>query len=666
MSWVNDAVHKRPFLTVILLLGTTLRTIGINNISPPGLAHDEVANWLINRSILDGNHAIYFTRAYGHEAGFHYLQTGSMMLFGDNTFALRLPSALAGILGIAVSFALIRKLFGRKTAVYATLIHALLFFPIFYSRLGLRAILLPVTAGLSAYYWLVAWGSPMGRLGEERLGDYSKARVARSRALSSLLPFTLAALFAGLSLNIYLAARALPIFYALWFVYLALTDWAIFRQKLWGILWFTAVFALLTTPLILFLQNNPDAEFRVAEVNEPLNRLLAGDFQPVLQNGFKLLGMFGLQGDPLWRQNVAFAPVFEPFVGLLFYIGLLLVIFRWRKPNHAFLLLWTAVSITPSLVTINAPSTIRIVLILPLLTAFPAIVIHSYTHLSTVIPNLSTDLGKIRGYILLTILFVYAVRSAWFTFYVWPVSDEVSFVWQAAFREIAAQLKATPESAMVSVAGWSADTLDSPTMTLLFDNNPPPISFFNPQDGTVILNGDGEDTAVYIPTILDLPQSPLTQLDIQTISETANSKQLSVTSDPHPCNTQHATCNLQPTTFGNQIQLTQIRFSSDNQPITYWQTLTTQQQPMRLFMQLLNENEEIIGEDYRWDNLDPQGLWFSHWQANARIIQAHTPNITEETHWLRIGIFNPYSCIPEPCENLETETNEPFILIPVR
>ena len=34
--------------------------------------HDEVAHWLINRDILAGEHAIYFSEAYGHEALYHY------------------------------------------------------------------------------------------------------------------------------------------------------------------------------------------------------------------------------------------------------------------------------------------------------------------------------------------------------------------------------------------------------------------------------------------------------------------------------------------------------------------------------------------------------------------------------------------------------------------
>ena len=62
--------------------------------------------------------------------------------------------------------------------------------------------------------------------------------------------FLLSAFFAGLSLNVYLAARALPIFYGIWILYLAITDWSTFRRKIWGILWFTAVLKKVTIPKI--------------------------------------------------------------------------------------------------------------------------------------------------------------------------------------------------------------------------------------------------------------------------------------------------------------------------------------------------------------------------------------------------------------------------------
>ena len=52
---------QRFLILFILLAAFGLRVIGIAGESPPGVAHDEVANWLIDRAILDeGNHAVLF------------------------------------------------------------------------------------------------------------------------------------------------------------------------------------------------------------------------------------------------------------------------------------------------------------------------------------------------------------------------------------------------------------------------------------------------------------------------------------------------------------------------------------------------------------------------------------------------------------------------------
>jgi len=191
-------------MVVVLLIAAFLRLYGLNNGSPPGLEHDEVAHWLINQEILDGNHSIYFSGAYGHEAGYHYLQSAFMVLLGDNALALRLPSAFLGLLVVAVSFALARRLFGLKAAVLSSSLLAVLFWPVFYSRLGLRAISLPLLSGLSAYFWWKGWGY---RSADDRLTDEQKKRLeAKSSSQSEsskrvLWYFALAGLLAGLLLH---------------------------------------------------------------------------------------------------------------------------------------------------------------------------------------------------------------------------------------------------------------------------------------------------------------------------------------------------------------------------------------------------------------------------------------------------------------------------------
>ncbi len=638
-------------LVGILLVAAALRLVGITQISPPGIEHDEVANWLIDRLILSGEHAIYFTRAYGHEAGYHYWQALLVALIGDNALALRLASSYLGLIGVAVSFVLARKLFGWQVGIVAMGITAVLFFPVFYSRLGLRAITLPVFSGLSAYFWWRGWAS-------------KKANHS----------FVLAGLFAGLSLYTYMAARAVPIFYGLFVAYLALFHWRMFKRRWRGVALFAFLFAVVAAPLTFYLLNNPGSEFRISELDAPLRALRAGDWRPVLTNALKILAMFGFVGDPLWRQGVAGMPVFGPVVALLFYLSLPLCLWRWRDARYGFLLLWLATAVIPSLVTINAPSAIRLINLLPVLGIFPALiiskVIHNIPQLSTVIPQLSTGIAKISTIVLLIFGLIYASWTAWMIFVLWPQSGDVSFVWQTALRDIGKVIDEDETAVAVSVGGWSPDTMDLSTMALYLRRDDISLSAFGLQPGDdiiytlVIPKIEGKTGAnIFHPTTLPLDPFFVKQLENwsaeRAITDTYTRYTLRATPPITPQNPANTTFGSQLAFLGTDLVLGEL--------ISYWQVTAPISQPLRLFIHVLDENGEIIAEDYRWDTADPQNLWQPHWQEGDLILQKHplAVALTADTQ-IRLGIFDPYSCDPGPCQNLITETGEPFLLLPVQ
>ena len=655
--------HPSSFLWLlvgILLVAAALRLIGITQISPPGIEHDEVANWLIDRLILSGKHAIYFTRAYGHEAGYHYWQALLVALIGDNPLALRLASAYLGLIGVAVSFVLARKLFGWQVGIIAMGITAVLFFPVFYSRLGLRAISLPVFSGLSAYFWWQAWTSYVGALREAPL------RANTSRIKKNNLAFVISGLFAGLSLYTYMAARAVPIFYGLFVLYLALFHWREFKRRWRGITLFGLLFAIVAAPLAYYLLTNPSAEFRISELDAPLQAMMAGDLRPVLANALKILGMFGFSGDPLWRQGVAGMPIFGPIVAFLFYLSLPLCLWRWRDARYGFLLLWLATAVIPSLVTIDAPSTIRMINLLPILGIFPALVMHNIPQLSTVIHYISTGKAKISTTVLLIFGIIYACWTAWAIFVIWPQGGDIPFVWQTALRDIGNVINNDKTIRSVAIGGWSPDTMDPPTMQLTINREDIAISTFGIEPGDdiiytlVIPKNVGEiGVSIFHPTTLPLDPTWISLLekwdaDITT-TDTYTQYAIRNTTAINPQNPAN-------TIFGNQLQFLGYDLIA-GELITTWQVVAPSTEPMRLFIHVLDENGEIIAEDYSWDTADPQNLWQPHWQVGDLILQKHTLSLTDQTQ-LRVGIFDPYTCTLGLCKNLLTESNEPFILIP--
>ena len=142
--------------------------------------------------------------------------------------------------------------------------------------------------------------------------------------------------------------------------------------------------------------------------------------------------------------------MFDPVLGVLFYGGLLLCLWRWREPRHAFLLLWLGASVIPSLVTVDAPSTIRMINALPVLMLFPLLagqamvrslrgfgkapynesvkpntarLIHFCPQLSTLWTRLSTDLiTAITGGALVLLFFYHGWATVDGLWRIWPVS----------------------------------------------------------------------------------------------------------------------------------------------------------------------------------------------------------------------------------------------------
>ncbi len=652
--------HPRPLLLLILLTAFALRIVGVVGQSPPGVAHDEVAHWLIARDILAGNHAVYFTAAYGHEAGYHYLEALFLALLGDNLLALRSLAAFCGLLGVAVTYALARRLFGETVALLAAGLLAVLFWPVFYGRLALRAISLPVVAGLSAIFWWRAWQVSGVEVSEPAL-SLTKGVKSPPHPLtpSPLHLFTLSGLFAGLSLYTYLAARAVPIFFLLFILYLALVHRRDLKVRWRGVGVFTAVFLLTVFPLLYYLQTHPGAEFRVAEVNQPLTQLLAGNPLPVLQNGLKLAGMFGVVGGPLWREGAPGVPVFEPVLALLFYGGVFLSVWRWRDGRYAFILLWLLVSLLPSLVTINAPSHIRSINALVVMSIFPALLIHNLGELSTDFARLSTKRVKLGLTILaFTFFLLYAGRTLYLTFQVWPAGGDVPFVWQTALAEVAAVLDESDGTA-VALAGWSPDTMDSPTMTLLRQNDAAPISHFNPQEGTLIIPESGR---VIRPSTLPLDpywESQLTAWGVLTTTHQHTTHYalptVPIPTPPFPANTP----------FGDELTFLGYDLTPSHL-ITYWRVTAVPAHARRLFIHFLDEDGQQIGDMYAFDTADPQSLWFPHWQPGDLLLQKHEiPVPLAEVAHIRLGWFDPYSCDSGPCQNLLTPTGEPFLLLTI-
>ncbi|MEM9777384.1 MAG: hypothetical protein AAF902_22590, partial [Chloroflexota bacterium] len=143
----------------ILFFAVVLRLIGFQDV-PPGLVRDEVLNADIVEFIRNGQHALFFREGFGHEPLYHYFGVPFQILLGDNALAIRYPSIILGMLLTALSIPWAKRLTGSRTAALLTALGlAIGWWPIIFSRIGLRAISLPVLLLLAHYAWMR--GRPM-------------------------------------------------------------------------------------------------------------------------------------------------------------------------------------------------------------------------------------------------------------------------------------------------------------------------------------------------------------------------------------------------------------------------------------------------------------------------------------------------------------------------
>lgn len=475
-------------LLVILFLAAALRYGGLVDV-PPGVEHDEVAEVLIAEQILDGQHALFFEEAYGQEPLFMYLVAGALPLLGRNVLALRFVSASVGLLTVAAGIRLTRHLFGCRAAVIAAAGLGWMLWPVFWSRVGLRGMLLPLTLclGLDALWLACSAEGTNGRFG------------------------LIAGFWLGLSAYTYSASRGVPLLVIGWVGLLGLLDPRRLRRRWRAIALACLVGTLVALPLIVTIARNEVIQARVQEVNAPLNALREGDVGPVLANVPRILGMVTVRGDATVRNNLPNRPVFPgPVWGGLFYLGLVVALLRPRDARSLLLFAWVGAMVAPSVVTIEAPNFVRTLGAMPAVMILPAIGSDWLLRRLELLRHLETWKAELLrvGWILIGAAAIVNLGwTGWDYFVRWPEIPETQFVWQTDLRDVAAWLDARPDLTDVTVGGLSNTSLDEPSLQLMLNRQDLRSRWCDP--GSPLSAGGGllipnEGGWLVVPTIVPL------------------------------------------------------------------------------------------------------------------------------------------------------------------
>jgi len=355
----NGAVPRwshRFWIIVILLAAAWLRVYRLDDV-PPGWRDDEVVETTVHAALAATGLHLYFPQAEGHEPLYHYLSAGWMALVGRSLFSVRLLSAFLGLLSVAALYRLARRQFGAPVAVIAAAGLALAFWGLMYSRFKLRHVSEVVLMLLSLDCFLCILKD--GRSPSFKIQSYVTA--------------ALAGLALAAALHTYYAARVVPVILLAFAAYLWLFHKALFRARWRYLAAAGLVAAVLTVPLAIAIASAPGGEERLGVVGQPLLDLLRGDPRLVLRTTLETLGMFAFTGDPEFLYNIPGRPVFGWGGALLFLVGILVCLRRWREPRHAFLLLWLLGGLAPAFLSTPAASLGHTIAAQPVFFILPAV-----------------------------------------------------------------------------------------------------------------------------------------------------------------------------------------------------------------------------------------------------------------------------------------------------
>jgi 4-amino-4-deoxy-L-arabinose transferase-like glycosyltransferase len=369
---ISNFEFRNLLLILIVLVGAALRLYQLDAV-PPGFQFDEAYNALDAAHVLElglssqrrietGEWQIFFPANGGREPLYTYWQALLFALLGENLFALRLASALVGVLTLPLAFGAVRYLFrshpranglGLLTAGFL----AVSFWHLHFSHYAIRAVLLPPI--LLATLWVFWYGQATGR------------------------PWAFLAAGLGLAAGAYThpAARFLPLLLILFSLSEIMIDRTNLRRQITSLVLAGLVSLVLFLPLGLYFLEHPwlfAGHPSDVSVFDP--RVHQGDLAgTLLRHALQLGGMFLWRGDPSWLHNLPRRPVFDPLSGLAFLAGVLV----WarallRRPStgrrpYVYLALWVAVMALPSLFSDNPPNFSRAIGALPAICAFPAL-----------------------------------------------------------------------------------------------------------------------------------------------------------------------------------------------------------------------------------------------------------------------------------------------------
>jgi len=447
-------------LLLILLIAAFFRLWDLKN-TPPGLYPDEAMNGNNAREALEtGEWRVFYPENNGREGLFINIQALSINFFGNKPWALRLPSAIFGILTVLGTFLLTKELFNKNSgALLAAFLMATSFWHVNFSRIGFRAIMAPFFLVWSFFFLF-------------KLLNKNKNNFQFLSALAGV--------FYGLGFHSYIAYRTTPllILIILYFYWFKNKEKEIRKKILFSAFYFLLFTFIAALPLGIYFLNNPadffgrTSQISVFAAENPLKELGL--------NIIKTIGMFLWAGDYNWRHNLSGEPMLWWPIGLLFLTGVIIsakkIINKAYKKSfkettgspEIFLFAWIILGLFPAIFSGEGmPHALRAIIVLP-----PVMILIASGANWLLGRSVSKWNKKLTAGLIFIFLAAIAIQSYWQYFYRWAPNINTYHAFSGNYKALGEWLNAQPRDLLkyviINAEGVKARGWPMPAQTVMF------------------------------------------------------------------------------------------------------------------------------------------------------------------------------------------------------
>lgn len=352
--------HGLELITVIVLVqvALTLRTVGLP-VHPYPWSGDELSIGIEARRILAGEVTNYFDTGWSSQSNWSFVPTAiTEFLFGENIFAVRLVSAIAGTLAVLFVYLTARELFTPSVALMAGAFLATLPFNVHFSRIGVNNI---VDSFMSALvFWLLARA-----LNKNDLRYYFTAGIVGGFCIYS---------YAGTRLVLILAFAIL--------IYVSIRQRGYFASNWKNLAAFLVAVGISVAPQAAYFSKHRDifvGRFGQEAIflNGWLERQTANTGKSILEilfEQFKLTTLVFISSPAPGNFFNSPYPYLTVFGSILFLAGMAFALAHLFETRYSILLGWFwAVILFGGILTMSPPANTRLLMTTPVLCIFMAL-----------------------------------------------------------------------------------------------------------------------------------------------------------------------------------------------------------------------------------------------------------------------------------------------------